>query len=86
MPNVEEVKLHIATSVDEIDRAIVGMRVVVERIDEAITRLRLITVGSAHPRAAEAIMRFEAAKDKMIEAQTLAMGGVEAAQAYRAII
>ena len=60
MPGVEEVKMHVAASVDEVDRAIVGIRGVIDRIDEALSRLRLITAGSGHPRAAEAIMRFEA--------------------------
>lgn len=86
MPGVEEVKMHIAATVDEMDRAILGMRGVVDRIDEALTRLRLITIGSAHPRAAEAVLRFEAAKEKLVEAQALTMSGVEAAQAYRGII
>jgi hypothetical protein len=86
MPGVEEVKMHIAASIDEVDRAILGIRGVTERIDEALHRLRLITAGSAHPRAAEAIMRFESAREKLAEAQAFAMGGVEAAQAYHAII
>lgn len=86
MPGVEEVKIHIAASVDEADRAIVGIRGVIDRIDDALNRLRLITAGSGHPRAAEAVMRFEAAKEKLTEAQTLAMAGVEAAQAYHSII
>jgi hypothetical protein len=86
MPGVEEVKLHIAASIDEVDRAVIGIRGVTDRIDEALQRLRLITAGSAHPRAAEAILRFEAARERLVEAQTLAISGVEAAQAYHAII
>lgn len=86
MPGVEEVKMHVAASVDEVDRAIGGIRGVIDSIDEALTRLRLITAGSGHPRAAEAIIRFEDAKEKLTEARTLAMSGVEAAQAYHSII
>jgi hypothetical protein len=86
MPGVEEVKLHVAASIDEVDRAVVGIRSVTDRIDEALQRLRLITVGSAHPRAAEAIMRLEAAREKLVEAQSLAMGGIGAAQEYHSII
>lgn len=86
MPGIEEVKMHVAATVDEVDRAIVGIRGVVDLIDEALTRLRIITAGSAHPRAAEAVIRFEAAKEKLVEAQTLALSGVEAAQAYHGII
>ena len=86
MPGVEEVKLHIAASIDEVDRAVLGIRGVTERLEEALHRLRLITAGSAHPRAAEAIMRFEAAREKLAEAQALAVSGVEAAQSYHSII
>ncbi len=86
MPGVEEVKLYIASSVDEVDHAILGMRGVVERLDEALNRLRLITAGTVHPRAVEAIMRFEEAREKLIEAQTLAIGGIDAAHAYRSVI
>jgi hypothetical protein len=86
MPSVEEVKLHVASSMDEVDHAILGMRGVIERLDEALNRLRLITTGSVHPRAAEALMRFEEARQKLTEAQTLALGGVDAAQAYRSIL
>lgn len=86
MPGIEEVKLHVAASIDEVDRAIVGIRAVTDRIDEALNRLRLITIGSAHPRAADAIMRLEAAREKLTEAQALAMGGVDAAQEYHSII
>jgi hypothetical protein len=86
MPSVEEMKLHIAASIDEVDRAVLGIRGVTERIDEALHRLRLITAGSAHPRVADAIMRIEAAREKLVEAQALAIGGVEAAQTYRSII
>lgn len=86
MPGVEEVKLHIASSVDEVDHAILGMRAVIDRLDEALVRLRMITAGSAHPRAAEAILRFEEAKQRLAEAQSVALAGVEAAQAYRSIL
>jgi hypothetical protein len=86
MAGVEEVKMHIAASVDEVDRAITGIRGVIDRLDEALNRLRLITAGSGHPRAAEAVLRFEAAKEKLVEAQMLAMSGVDAAQAYHGII
>jgi hypothetical protein len=86
LPGVEEVKLHVAASIDEVDRAVVGIRGCSDRIDEALNRLRIIVAGSAHPRAAEAIMRFEAARERLDEARTLAMAGVEAAQAYHAMI
>jgi hypothetical protein len=83
---VEDVKVHIAASVDEVERSIVGMRGAVERLDEALVRLRITTAGSLHPRAAEAIVRFEEAKQRLEEAQVLALSGVAAAQAYHSII
>ena len=86
MPGVEEVKLHITASVDDIERAIVGMRGVVEQLEQAITRLRSTTTGSMHPRATEALLRVEQAKQKMEEAQVLALGGIDAARAYHTIL
>lgn len=78
--------MHIAASVDEVERSIVGMRGAVERLDEALVRLRITTAGSVHPRAAEAIARFEEAKQRLEEAQAVAIAGVAAAQAYHSII
>jgi hypothetical protein len=86
VPGVEEVKLHITASVDDIERAIVGMRGVVEQLEQAITRLRATTTGSLHPRATEALLRVEQAKQKMEEAQVLALGGIDAARAYHTIL
>ncbi len=64
MPGVEEVKLHIAASVDDAERAVVGMRSVVEQLEETLNRLRIATAGSVHPRVADAIGRVEQAKQK----------------------
>jgi hypothetical protein len=86
MPGVEEVKLNIAASVDDAERAIMGMRAVVERLDEALARLRIATAGSVHPRVADAIGQVERAKQKVEDAQTLALAGIQAAQSYHAII
>lgn len=86
MPSVDEVKTHITAAVDEMDRTIVAMRGLVDRIDEALNRLRIITAGSAHPQAVEAIVRFDAAKDKIVEAQALVLGGIDAAATYHSII
>jgi len=86
MPGVDEVKLHIAASVDDVERAVVGMRATIERFDEALSRLRIATAGSVHPRVVEAIGQIEQARQKVEEAQTLALAGVAAAQSYRSII
>jgi hypothetical protein len=84
MPGVEDVKLHISASVDEVDRAVAGIRGVLERVDDALARLRFAVVGTAHPRALDAILRLEEVRQKLIEAQTLALGSIDAAQEYRA--
>jgi hypothetical protein len=85
MPNVEEIKLHLATSVDQSERAMVGIRAVADQLDEALTRLRLTAMGSAHPSLIDAISRLEQAKSRLDEAHVLAAGAVESANAYRTI-
>ena len=85
MPSVEEVKLHLATSVDQAQRAMVGIRGVSDQIDEALTRLRLTALGSAHPSLVDAISRLEQAKARLDEAHTLAGSAVDSANAYRTI-
>ena len=47
VPSVEEVKLHLAASVDQTQRAMIGIRAVTDQLDEALARLRLTAVGSA---------------------------------------
>ena len=86
MPGVDDVKLHIAASVDDVERAVVGMRAVIERLDEALSRLRMATAGSVHPRVIEAIGQVEQARHKVEEAQTVALAGSRAAQSYRGVI
>ena len=86
MPNVEEVKLHVAASVHQVEAATLGIRGVMDRIDEALARLRLTMVGSVHPSAAQAMLRLEQAKAKLVEAQALTQGGIDAANEYRTTI
>jgi len=83
--SVEEVKLHLATSVDQAQRAMVGIRGVMDQIDEAVARLRLTAMGTAHPTLVDAINRLEQARARLDEAHVLASGGVDAANAYRVI-
>jgi hypothetical protein len=83
---IDEVKLHVSASVDEVERAMAGLRGVTTQLDEAIARLRLITAGTLHPRALDAVLRLEQARDRVIEAQALAQGGITAAQDYHGII
>lgn len=86
MPGVDEVKLHIAASVDDAEHAVAGMRAVVEQLEETLNRLRIATTGSVHPRVADAIGHIERAKQSLEEAQTLTLAGIRAAQSYRAVI
>jgi hypothetical protein len=83
---VEEVKLHIAASVQQTESAAMGMRGVVDRLDEALQRLRLTTIGSAHPTAVQALVRLEEAKTKLLEAEALVRGAIDAADEYRTTI
>ena len=85
MPSVEEVKLHLATSVDQAQQAMVGMRGVLDQLDEALARLRLTAAGSAHPSLVDAINRLEQAKARLDEAHTLAGGAVDATNTYRTL-
>lgn len=86
MPTVEELKLHVASSVEQAGTAAVGMQGVLDRLDEALARLRLVTVGSVHPSVVQALFRLEEARGKVVEAQVLARGAMDAANEYRAII
>lgn len=85
MPSVEEVKLHLATSVDQTQQAMAGIRAVTDQIDEAIARLRVTAAGSAHPSLIDAIGRLEQAKVRLDEAHVLAGGAADATNAYRSI-
>lgn len=86
MPSVEEIKLHLAGSVDQSQRAMAGMRGVADQLDEALTRLRLTAAGTAHPSLVNAINLLEQAKSRLDEAHTLANGAIDAANTYQALI
>jgi len=83
--SVEDVKLHLATSVDQAERAMVGIRGVMDQLDQALARLRLTAAGSAHPTLIDAINRLEQAKARLDEAHVLTGGGVDAANVYRTL-
>lgn len=86
MPTVEEVKLYVGASIEQAEAASLGIRGVLDRLDESLARLQLTTVGSVHPSAAQALVRFEAARMQLLEAQTLLRGAIDAADQYRAVI
>jgi hypothetical protein len=86
MAAVEDVKAHLTASVDDAGQALTSLAGVLDQLDEALTRLRITVVGSMHPRAVEAIGRFEEARLRITEAQTLLLGGIDATQGYRSIL
>jgi hypothetical protein len=86
MTSVEEVKVHVAASVEGTEQAVLGIRGVTDRIDEALTRLRLTAVGSVHPSVLVAISQLEQAKSRLDEAATLARSAMDSANAYRTVV
>ncbi|GAA4679835.1 hypothetical protein [Phytohabitans rumicis] len=86
MASVEEVKAHVAASVDQTQRAMTALRGVTDQLDEALARLRLTAVGAMHPSVLDAISRLEQAKSRLDEAHTLARGAIDSADRYRSIV
>jgi hypothetical protein len=86
VPSVEEVKLHVAASVDQTRRALVMLRGVRDELDEALNRLRLTAVGTLHPSIMDAIGQLEQARSRLDEAQALAQAAAGSADSYRSIV
>ncbi len=86
MSSVEEVKLHVAASVEVTNRAVTGIQQVTDQLDEALNRLRLTAIGSAHPSILSAMTQLEQAKSRMDEATTLIRSAGDAANTYRMIV
>jgi hypothetical protein len=86
MPNVEEVKQHVAASVDQTQRALAALRGVADQLDEALGRLRLTAIGSLHPSIMDAVSQLEQARVRVDEAHSLAQAAVNSADTYRAIV
>lgn len=86
MASVEEVKANVAASVDGTQRAVSGIQQVTDQLDEALTLLRMTAIGSFHPSVASAIAQLEQARTRLDEAQTLARGAMDSADAYRMIV
>ncbi len=85
MSSVEQVKLYVGASVDQAQRAVLGMRTIEDQLDQALAQLRLTAVGTVHPSLLDAIGWLEQAKTRIEEARVLAGGAVDAADAYRSI-
>ncbi|MDG4822410.1 hypothetical protein O7635_11175 [Asanoa sp. WMMD1127] len=86
MANVEEVKLNVAASVDETQRALQTLRGVADSFDEALTRLRLTAVGALHPSIMDAIAQLEQARSRLDEAQSLAANAISSADTFRSMV
>lgn len=86
MANVEEVKMHVAASVDGARRAVDGIAVVTDQLDEALNRLRMTAIGSVHPSVFAAISHLEQAKSRLDEASTLTRAAMDSADNYRSIV
>ncbi|MEV0714948.1 hypothetical protein [Asanoa sp. NPDC050611] len=86
MPNVEEVKLNVAASVDQTQRALQTLRGVADSFDEALTRLRLTAIGSGHPSIVDAIASLEQARSRLDEAQSLAASAMSSADNFRSMV
>jgi hypothetical protein len=86
LSNVEEVKSHVAASVDGVQRAVAGINGIADQLDEALARLRLTAVGSVHPSVMNAILQLEQAKSRLDEAATLARSAMDSADTYRSIV
>jgi hypothetical protein len=86
MTNVEEVKQHVAASVDQTQRALATLRGVADQLDDALGRLRMTAIGSFHPSILDAITQLEQARVRLDEAHSLAQSAIGSADAYRAIV
>ena len=86
MASVEEVKAHVAASVDGTQRAVTGIQQVADQLDEALARLRITAIGSFHPSIAMAISQLEQARTRLDEAATLARSAMDSADTYRMIV
>jgi hypothetical protein len=84
--NVEEVKAHVAASVDGAGRAVNGIQQVGDQLDDALALLRMTAVGSFHPSVASAIAQLEQARLRLDEAAQLTRAAMDAADTFRAII
>lgn len=86
MASVEEVKANIAASVDGSNRAIAGIQVVSDQLDQSLALLRLTALGSFHPAAAAAIAHLEQARSRLDEATQLTRAAMDSANQYRTMI
>ncbi|AEV88966.1 hypothetical protein ACWT_7957 [Actinoplanes sp. SE50] len=83
MASVEEIKMNIAVSVSGADRAIAGIQMAGDQLDQSLAMLRLTTVGSFHPAATAAIAHLEQARARLDEATQLTRAAMDSANQFR---
>ena len=83
MTTVEEVKARVAATVGQTNEALAQLRAVVRSFDEAANMLRLTAAGSVHPALIDAVVKLEQARERVLEAHTLASAAVSDADAWR---
>jgi hypothetical protein len=81
---VDEVKARVAATVGQTNDALAHLRAVGHSFDEALNMLRLTASGSVHPALADAIVKLEQARERVLEAHTLASAAISDADAWRA--
>ena len=86
MASIEEIKQHVAVSVDGAGRVVTGIQQVSEQLDDALALLRLTAIGSLHPQVAAAIAQLEQARMRLDEAATLTRSAMDNANTYRMIV
>jgi hypothetical protein len=86
MANVEEVKAHVAASVDGAGRAVTGIQQITDQLDDALALLRMTAIGSFHPSVANAIAQLEQARTRLDEATQLTRAAMDAANTFRTVI
>jgi hypothetical protein len=86
MASVEEVKAHVAASVDGAGRAVSGIQQVTDQLEDSLALLRMTAIGSFHPSVASAIAQLEQARMRLEEAAQLTRAAMDAADTFRTVI
>jgi hypothetical protein len=86
LASIEEVKVNIAASVAGADRAIAGIQMVADQLDQSLALLRLTSIGSFHPSTAAAIAHLEQARTRLDEATQLTRAAMDSANQFRGMI
>jgi hypothetical protein len=86
MPRDDDVRRQVAGSIERAEAAALGVRTVLARLDESLAQLQLTTVDSVHPNAAQALVRMEAARHRLLDAEALMRSAISAAHQYRTVL